>query len=552
MSLSIGCHYLVGCPQAERWRARVAVAAEAQRHRWLPAPWRLLRALAQGAQRLQGPVPHESTRHLLLELLSPPPRFTLDSGSSGSGGGFVATWPECELPSADRRLLDRILEELSLLDSDQTWLQARCLDAPPERYHALPLARPASSAAHLSLPRLALMSRREWQRWRADLEQSLARRALASIPRDRWQALTLSSEALQRGGWRNPPGARVADYLVGEFDPRQATAMPQVVAPAFAATRQPALRAPAATIRHCATAEATGAASLAGRAVTDAAHAMARGGPSIATHRGRDPSLPHPASLAIYGIERGEKPSLVSALQVSDTLRKALLAWSRDRDGLAHPIFSGRDRWGRPSRGRHSHAHFFALDHRGDGWIDRLLVWSPAGFDPRAQAALRRGRRLWAAGGLELALRLLALEQLPPAEPPAPLATELRSLVGPATTWISRTPFVLSRHPRRRRNGEPKRDPRGRWIDGPEWQLQRALRQHGAPRPLAIEPLPACRCDGREQPWERFQTRRPEGGGRRFGGAYGFRLRFAEPFPGPLLLGYGAHQGLGLFLPLQS
>ena len=40
--------------------------------------------------------------------------------------------------------------------------------------------------------------------------------------------------------------------------------------------------------------------------------------------------------------------------------------------------------------------------------------------------------------------------------------------------------------------------------------------------------------------------------GRRFGNPLGFALHFAEPVTGPITLGFGAHLGLGLFLPAEA
>jgi CRISPR-associated protein Csb2 len=49
-----------------------------------------------------------------------------------------------------------------------------------------------------------------------------------------------------------------------------------------------------------------------------------------------------------------------------------------------------------------------------------------------------------------------------------------------------------------------------------------------------------------------FQNQRFHGEGSR-GGHVGtaFKLTFATPVTGPLVLGYGAHFGLGLFVPMQ-
>lgn len=54
-----------------------------------------------------------------------------------------------------------------------------------------------------------------------------------------------------------------------------------------------------------------------------------------------------------------------------------------------------------------------------------------------------------------------------------------------ATTWTSRTPFVLTRHPKRHNDGRPKLDPDGVWRDGPYDQVGRKLGNAGVRTTIA-------------------------------------------------------------------
>ena len=80
-------------------------------------------------------------------------------------------------------------------------------------------------------------------------------------------------------------------------------------------------------------------------------------------------------------------------------------------------------------------------------------------------------------------------------------------------------------------------------------QVLEELARRGLPAPEWIEPLESCPLQGRTLRWIEFRRERMTGGGSRGTSmGYGFRLRFAEPVPGPIALGYGCHFGLGLFV----
>ncbi len=133
--------------------------------------------------------------------------------------------------------------------------------------------------------------------------------------------------------------------------------------------------------------------------------------------------------------------------------------------------------------------------------------------------------------------------------------------------WISATPFLAPRHPKRRGQN---RDSQER-LASPAAFLEAALREEldrlaarreAAPRVEAIRPLLehnafrlqprdwAERAGGRTlRPlqFKRFREKRGDDGGRRPAGA--FEIVFASEIRGPICLGHSAHFGLGLFLP---
>jgi len=127
-------------------------------------------------------------------------------------------------------------------------------------------------------------------------------------------------------------------------------------------------------------------------------------------------------------------------------------------------------------------------------------------------------------------------------------------LLAKSVSWISRTPFVSTRHPKATKTGVQKLDENGLQIGSAEHELRRLLEIIGFPAPTSVEPVSSTDLAGHETRWLKFRRDRNHGDGRRAAGGYGygFRIRFPEPVPGPIALGYGAHFGLGLFVPEQS
>jgi CRISPR-associated protein Csb2 len=118
--------------------------------------------------------------------------------------------------------------------------------------------------------------------------------------------------------------------------------------------------------------------------------------------------------------------------------------------------------------------------------------------------------------------------------------------------WVSRTPFVPTRHPKSWRDGRPKVDAIGLQIGSPEHDVRRLLRENGYPEPRGVASVPEVWLGGKPTRWAAYRTRRHGGGGRRSEGSHGFKVTFGERVAGPICVGYGAHLGLGMFVPADA
>jgi CRISPR-associated protein Csb2 len=252
-------------------------------------------------------------------------------------------------------------------------------------------------------------------------------------------------------------------------------------------------------------------------------------------------AAPRGAQVARFAVASQAAPRLTEVLRFHEAVHSRLCRISHGRFGEAHPVFTGRAEDGRPREG---HQHSFLLGERvgRHGHLTRLLVYAPEGFDDDAQATLVALREVhWKDHDAQLTLEGIE---------PLAAARATSALLGCAQRWVSCTPFVSPRVLKWTRAGAPRLDARGLQRGGALSELYRLLEAQGLPAPVSIEPLPQTELAGRPTRWSDFQTRRGQGGGvRGHGHGEGFRLCFDAPVQGPLVLGYGAHFGLGLFVP---
>lgn len=228
-------------------------------------------------------------------------------------------------------------------------------------------------------------------------------------------------------------------------------------------------------------------------------------------------------------------PSITRTLPQAELIHKAIISQLGKGERVDCPELTGRDEHDRPLRDSHRHAHILPLDLDNDRRIDHVLIFAKMGLGGRAQCAISKLRRTWTKGGAgDLQLALIGkggLDDL--CRLAAPLGLSLSRLIGPATAWTSLTPFVPPRFVKKsgRRNDLAS-------------QVNAELSSRGLPE-AAVSIIP---WHSEESHKLRHYIR-----GRKCGtpppqniGCL-LRLAFAEPFPGPIALGYASHFGLGIF-----
>jgi CRISPR-associated protein Csb2 len=243
--------------------------------------------------------------------------------------------------------------------------------------------------------------------------------------------------------------------------------------------------------------------------------------------------------VARFAVTGQELPHLTETIILAERVHSALVSLS---DGST--VFSGCDEQGKPLDG-HGHAHIFC--ESDEGKITHITIYASMGFSSEDMQALENLREIW--GGKDPAVRLL-LQGLGSRENfcgPDPERVWC-PLLAKSRTWVSRTPFLPTRHPKVTRAGVPKCDARGLQIGCPEHDLLRLLEMAGFPAPVVLEPVAGTILGGRMVPWASFACRRSGDEGRQAAGAArGFRMEFAEEVQGPMAVGYASHFGMGGF-----
>lgn len=510
---------------------------------WPPSPWRLLRTLISVWHATAREEVSESVlRRLVEQLAATAPSWRLPEVTQAHTRHYMPTrdsstkifdnflvvdrdavaigrWSGLELDAALLEALDRLLGRVNYLGRSESWVELRRIDPPAE---FVPNAGPAAefeTAEGLERVRqLVPLAGARLEDWRVGYRDAMQARKLdekrrnavakgkdpdreklskkeleaieAALPASVYDVLVCETDALQKAGWSQPPGSCWIDYLA----PRPAP----WVAPRIASS--------------------------------------ARG------------ELP---TVARFAVASDVPPRLTTAIHQTQKLHQSLVRYS---DG--HPLFTGLGADGKPLEG---HRHAFIFAEANDGRTDRithLSVWVPGGLDERQRLALDLARRLWGKDGHDMQLVLLGVGQREDFAGFNAAAGQC-ALMEASTRWRSLTPFISTRHPKRRKNGEFKLDAQGLVIDGPEHVLRRLLAEQELPDVVSITPLEGAHIHGRTVHWLEFDTLRGVRDSGRSGGArgpksgQGFEIVFAEPVRGPLAAGYGAHFGMGLFVPVD-
>ena len=519
---------------------------------WPPEPWRLLRALI-AAYRRKGDHerwPPEALGRLIDALAETLPVYRLPTGGIHAHtrhympqargkttlifdafvripeqGSIIAAWLGVTLDADIFSLGSDLAEAIGYLGRAESWTECEALDKWDGEPNCVPveagfsgdpvrLLAPLSPAMYADERDRLIANERERIRTAAkkppsagklETEVTKAFRSKASgldtVPERLVDALALDTADYQDRGWYRPPAAREFLYARDE----------QVAPVVTPRTRR------------------------------------RRVGSSTSV------SMP---TVARYLLAGRPRPRVEDTIKIGELMRLAALSqfgWQIDassgrRIPKAPWQISGRDSDGRPLRDpAHRHAFWLPEDADSDGLIDHVSVFIPDGIDRDVQAKLDRVTRLWVerkqrADDEDVSVSgteewRLALEGF--ATPSH--FTDSAPIFGCSTCWRSATPFVAAGHLK---------------ADRHAGEFRRLVRRIGMDRTLDFD---ATKVDVRELTevhiggstrhalhFHRFRSRGREKQHDTAGAL--LQVTFPVPVNGPLVMGYGSHFGLGLFV----
>jgi len=565
MSIGISIQFLAGRYHATPWNHQVNEGVV----EWPPSPWRILRSLVSAYYRLPEPPERNQLNQLVTRLAEHSPSYVLplstethtrhympvwkegkatttkvfDTFRVLSGGTLSpdaqvkVVWDDVMLKEEENELLQQLCRQVSYLGRAESWAELSVVEETSIDFNAVPVeATIASDWEQEQVKVLVPLTSTELEGFRAALAilpKPKRGKTKWKAPADVLEALELDVADLHSQGWNGIPGTRWVTYSLKKASNKKKLS--------FFSQRQ-----------------------------------------NLSTYA----ALKKP-TFARFALVSNVLPNLTEAVSVGERFRQALMAWSKDEAGIAASVFLGRnpeelDEEGnpRPLQGQ-QHAWYLPEDIDNDGKIDHIVVYARKGFDSQqAIEALQKLPKVWGKEGFNLQTVLLSLGQTEDYGADGS-AQEGKSLIaGKSNRWRSFTPMVLPRHPKRFRNQKHKENPKtGFQIDGPEQQALRLLKQLNNNIPIDgcvedrisdatgrewlgwVAPngdvLVKVRCLDEEETrgfkysWQAFQRRRYQGDGKKGPDrGYWLELEFKEPQQGPIALGYAAHFGLGVFLPM--
>lgn len=465
---------------------------------WPPSPWRILRALVSAAYALD--VPPDEVQPLL-EKLRELPRYRLPKAVDAHIRHYVPDTDDAKHKKA------KIFDSFIAIDGGAVAPKPLEIawDAELTADERLLLKRLAAAITYIgrseSWADLAVVDseRDHWDCWPSETDVGAATVLVGCSSQDDLDSwVSTASESKQKGAFAPRTLMDVLTFTGERYRDEGWSAIPGTVKARYVFRSQPFQRAVVPTKTRGTFAQ---------------------------------PTVVH------YAIQSAVYPRAEFGLAIAERLRKAVLQKSGEVGrGVASAVFAGH------GTGHHAHA-FYCPTHDANGFITHLSIAlreadKASGFDRDDVIALQRLRRIWGHGGHDLELILVKLgrseESYTIAAQPSLAALQINRS---SRVWVSHTPFVPTRHPKK---------VRGQEVDGIESQIVRGCEQLLGKRPVSVTEW------GDAAKWARYRRQRQTGGGRKgIDRAVGARIEFAEAVTGPIAIGYGAHFGLGLFLPVD-
>lgn len=497
---------------------------------WPPCSWRLCRALLAAWHWKHQRRDEPTLRNLIDKLAAQSPDYSLPEATAAHTRHYMpliagpretktkvfdtfvhvaankSLWIrwDVELSPDERALLATLLESLNYMGRAESLVNVSLLepnvfpDVPADAIWTVPAekSRIKDIGEHVRLlqPQMAAT----YSSWAAvqntaGEKKTKSKKKTGALPESLFDALQLDTADWKKEGWNLPPGARWVEYL----RPRDCFK----IAPRIQSTAKRA-------------------------------------------------TLPRVARFAIIS---KVPPAITQSLSLAERFHQALCKIIDDQNS---PCLTGQEN-GKPLQGnRHV---YFLPECDLHGYVTHMTLYTPGGFDEVACHALGKLRKVWGMEGFDLKIILLATGQ-----PEDFIASHY---FRKSKTWISLTPFVPVRHPKATRSGLPKTDGKRNnlQIGSPEqdcWRLLELLvAELGVAAEYSVSNVSLTNQHAtrgsrihvglRDIPCLDFQRNRRLGIGMRAGSrGYSLRIEFGKEVSLPLGVGYAAHFGLGLFVPV--
>jgi CRISPR-associated protein Csb2 len=248
-------------------------------------------------------------------------------------------------------------------------------------------------------------------------------------------------------------------------------------------------------------------------------------------------------TIARFALVSKVPPAITQSLSLAERFHQALC---KHLEGQGNsPALTGVDDHGTPLTGN-THVYFLP-ECDNHGYVTHMTLHAPLGFDDTACRVFGRLRKVWGMEGFDVNVVLLATGQEEDFVDASPYFKKSK-------VWTSLTPYVPVRHAKTTNSGTPKIDLKKHvQIGSPEHDCWRLLDL------VALDLLvvtvtalgPRITNGLRNTPCLDFQRQRKTGGGTRAGNrGHALRIEFKEAVSLPIGLGYAAHFGLGLFVPV--
>ncbi|EQD66191.1 hypothetical protein B1A_08231 [mine drainage metagenome] len=234
----------------------------------------------------------------------------------------------------------------------------------------------------------------------------------------------------------------------------------------------------------------------------------------------------------LLGLESKILPLATETVVISERIHRKLLGIDKRISGEYSKVsskFSGRDSEGKRLTG-HRHIYIIPWDSNNDGRIDHVLITGKDEFNHSEIQSLNALTSIWQSGG-KPDIKLVPIQWGMIEEISANFKT---------TKFKSETPFLPTRHYRKGRGIFDQ------WL---EQEVKHECKNHGYPEPVSVRRLDKLDKAGHSFHWIEFVRSRK---GDQVASGYGFEIVFSEPIFAPFAIGYGAHFGLGTFLPTKA